>query len=371
LIIEASAANSAVVINTENGSWTFGADGSLTLPQAGAINSESGIILTTNRGTLVIGTDMETPGVAQHFHIAFDGSNSMPSSNDLFLGDDYNYFKLPGTLQDDFGAEIRTNNRIGGNSYNWRFDTDGDLTLPEGGDIYAQAGSGASLLSDQNAEIGYVDPDIYAGDPFVPAPGKLLVAYVGADSDGVYMFTGKENEASVWAVDSEGNLVTERFNNDSDLPSGDIVDQDGNSIIRAAISTTAPGAWAKEGHQWYNTEDGRTYIKVNNTWVDANPPVVAPVSTYLSGLTIEEQTISPVDYTDPNVKIAGNLLPDEDLSYDLGSITNQWSSLYIKSSTIYMSGRAVSLTDEGLKVDGQAPVTVLDGGHADTWLLPV
>ena len=32
LIIEASAANSAVVINTENGSWTFGSDGNLTLP---------------------------------------------------------------------------------------------------------------------------------------------------------------------------------------------------------------------------------------------------------------------------------------------------------------------------------------------------
>ena len=89
----------------DTGNFTFNED---------TITNSDGMKLTTNRGTLAMGTNMETPGVAQHFHIAFDGSNSNPPASDLFLGDDNNYVKLPGyelnpTAQ--FGVEIGTDNR--------------------------------------------------------------------------------------------------------------------------------------------------------------------------------------------------------------------------------------------------------------------
>jgi hypothetical protein len=91
--------------NADTGNFTFNED---------TITNSDGMKLTTNRGTLAMGTNMETPGVAQHFHIAFDGSNSNPPASDLFLGDDNNYVKLPGyelnpTAQ--FGVEIGTDNR--------------------------------------------------------------------------------------------------------------------------------------------------------------------------------------------------------------------------------------------------------------------
>lgn len=113
--------------------WTFGADGTLTLPAGGAINNTDGIKLVTDRGTLAIGTNMEVPGVAGHFHIAFDGSNNNPPSSDLFLGDDYNYVKLPGYELNpaDYGVEIGTHNREGGDSHLWRFSTDGSITFPD------------------------------------------------------------------------------------------------------------------------------------------------------------------------------------------------------------------------------------------------
>jgi len=352
--------NSIVIPNQTNAILGQPISISATANSAVEIQTETGISMITNRGRVNFGFDIEVPGLASHFHINAADTNA----TDLFFGDDSNYVKLPNSYN-GLGVEI------GAGSYKWTFDTNGNLNLPANGGIQSQPGEYTYMASDHVVDLVYVDPDIFAGDSFVPEPGKLAYANSGVDQNGPYMSVGKVDAASIWSVNSDGNLVTERFNGDGELPDGDIINSKGRSLFRTVVDTTAPLAWWPEGHLWYNTLDGRLYIKANNTWVEASPPVVAPASTYLSGLTIDEQTISSTDYTKPDVKIAGNLLPDEDLTYDLGSASHQWNSLHIKSSTIYMSGRALSLTEEGLKVDGQAPVTVLDGGHADTWLLPV
>lgn len=121
--------------NANTGNFTFDAD---------TITNDNGLILATDRGSLALGTNMEGPGVAGHFHIAFDGSNVNPPANDLFLGDDYNYVKLPGSALNPYtpyGVEIGTYNNDGGDSYNWRFETDGNLVLPQGSRISDQATS--------------------------------------------------------------------------------------------------------------------------------------------------------------------------------------------------------------------------------------
>ena len=118
--------------NANTGNFTFDAD---------TISNDNGLLLATDRGTLAFGTNMEGPGVPGHFHIAFDGSNVIPPSNDLFLGDDYNYVKLPGNTITPYGVEIGTHNRDGGDSNNWRFETDGNLVLPQGSTISDQATS--------------------------------------------------------------------------------------------------------------------------------------------------------------------------------------------------------------------------------------
>jgi len=153
--------------NTVEHDWIFQGDGNLTLPLGGnilnndgsiyggggnantgnftfdadTIINNNGLILETDRGSLAIGTNMEGPGVAGHFHIAFDGSNIEPPANDLFLGDDYNYVKLPGSALNPvtpYGVEIGTYNNDGGDSYSWRFGTDGNLELPQGSTITDQ-----------------------------------------------------------------------------------------------------------------------------------------------------------------------------------------------------------------------------------------
>jgi len=43
---------------------------------------------------------------------------------------------------------------------------------------------------------------------------------------------------------------------------------------------------------WFNNSEGRLYIKDNGVWVDANPTVIPPPSTYLDDITVEGSTFT-------------------------------------------------------------------------------
>jgi hypothetical protein len=161
--------------NAALGNFTFDQD---------TITNDSGLILNTNRGTLSIGTNIEVPGVAGHFHIAFDGSNSNPPPSDLFLGDDYNYVKLPGSQIDPdntYGVEIGAHDRPGGDSHVWRFGTDGNLTLPVGGDILDS--NGQSVLGNIT-----VTP--------------VTVGNVAAGAEGALWYNTEDGRTYVYALDT-------------------------------------------------------------------------------------------------------------------------------------------------------------------------
>jgi hypothetical protein len=179
--------------NANTGNFTFDQD---------TITNGGGLILNTNRGTLAIGTNMEVPGVAGHFHIGFDGSNSEANANDLFLGDDYNYVKLPGSElnANDFGVEIGTHDRDGGDSHVWRFNTDGGLTFPQG------------------TFLGYSDPGGFIIDGAVDKD-IAIYTYSGADAHG-------------WTFGEDGDLT---------LPAGgDILDSEGNSVLGGGSNSYTP-----------------------------------------------------------------------------------------------------------------------------------
>ena len=148
-----------VNINTNGRNWTFDADGVLTLPDGQSIGSGSldGIKMTTDRGTVLFGNSPEcVPTLLTHFHIMKDD----PANVDLFLGDDNNYVKLPGSGETAYGVEIGTN--VGDGANTWRFGTDGALTLPAGGDILNSNGDsvlgGGSYTPDDSAN--WNDPTI-------------------------------------------------------------------------------------------------------------------------------------------------------------------------------------------------------------------
>ena len=69
-------------------------------------------------------------------------------------------------------------------------------------------------------------------------------------------------------------------------------------IPGATVANTSTDITAvTTGSIWFNTVDARTYVQYNGQWVDANPSVTPPTSTYLDGLVINGTTISKVDYT--------------------------------------------------------------------------
>ena len=83
----------------------------------------NGIEMTTARGTVQFGYNLEAPGVPTHFHI-----NKLNQSFDLFFGDDSNYFHLPA----GGGSPVIGANDGSSGQKLWTFGQDGSLTFPNG-----------------------------------------------------------------------------------------------------------------------------------------------------------------------------------------------------------------------------------------------
>ena len=118
----------ATKYSTTANTWKFDNTGNLILPNGQSIGSGSldGIKMTTDRGTVLFGNSPEcVPTLLTHFHIMKED----PANVDLFLGDDNNYVKLPGSGETAYGVEIGTN--VGDGANTWRFGTDGSIRFPD------------------------------------------------------------------------------------------------------------------------------------------------------------------------------------------------------------------------------------------------
>jgi hypothetical protein len=93
---------------------------------------------------------------------------------------------------------------------------------------------------------------------------------------------------------------------------------------------------------WYDTVGGRSYVYFDSSWVDASP-----VSNVVNLSTVTQ-----------------DIIPGADSVYNLGSPTNQWKSLYVSTSTIYIGGvpMTVDTTTNTLLVNGSQ----VTGGSATT-----
>jgi hypothetical protein len=126
------------------------------------ISNPAGMILNTGRGNLAIGTDMEVPGVPNHFHIAFQNSNSQIIDKQLFLGDDYNFVNV----NQYNGVNIAAYDRVADldNQKTWNFGNTGDLSLPvDGGIVFdrnntsIRVGMGFHIASGEGISLEAID----------------------------------------------------------------------------------------------------------------------------------------------------------------------------------------------------------------------
>jgi len=120
--------------------------------------------------------------------------------------------------------------------------------------------------------------------------------------------------------------------------------------VRSTTSTSAPSN-PTVGDIWYNSTTDQvaryTYDGVGSYWLDITGPTTANLTT---------PTFSNISATDiygtlhgnlapavnGNIYITGNLIPNANVSYDLGSSTNWFRDLWLSAGTIHIGGAKIS-----------------------------
>jgi hypothetical protein len=98
---------------------------------------------------------------------------------------------------------------------------------------------------------------------------------------------------------------------------------------------------------WFNTEDGRLYIKQANVWVDSSP-IELPNPSYVAGIMSD---------------FAGNIVPAANVTYSLGTQEAQWKDLWVSNNTIYIGNTPITVSNGSLLVGGNV---ISGGGSSDT-----
>ena len=232
--------------------------------------------------------------------------------------------------------------------------SDGIISLPNGSlavglnhGLNITAGGSINIVSDQGSSL------VWSNASVQDTPGEILDAYVYAQGDGgagLELFyrslDGIGDTVNSWSLDTNGNLVTTiaRVNNPDNsfsYTAGDIVGPDGRSIIHLAASETTP-EYAPEGRLWFNSEEGRLYIRYNNQWVDASPTVLTPSSVYLGNITAEGDTFT-INNSTLTIDETGTLLVNG-TQVSGGGVANT-GDIQFNGSTIY------NTTDSKLIID--------------------
>jgi hypothetical protein len=197
-------------------------------------------------------------------------------------------------------------------------------TTGEGGDVYLWAGPGGSTNGDGGdikVRAGY-GPDagqggylnFQAGDSGTGAGGTINIESgesgtygsggditVQARSGGeIYLRTRKSNgSTNEWLFDNNGDLNIPPGGTIRNAMTGD--DLLGSSVAR---QDTAPSAG--NGTLWFNTVEGRLYIKYSDAWVDTSPLMVPAPDTDLDveSVTFADASVQTTAWTGSTSQLA-------------------------------------------------------------------
>jgi hypothetical protein len=142
--------------------------------------------------------------------------------------------------------------------------------------------------------------------------------------------------------------------------------------VRATTTSTAP-VNPTVGDIWYQQGTDIVYRYEydgsNSYWIDITSPVLVlttgTVSAGGGGTTFTGGTVANATTFSTTLTVVGSLLPGANITYDLGSTSTRWRTLYVSSSTIDLGGVLISATPSGLSVGG-ASVVVAATGTATT-----
>ena len=166
-----------------------------------SVGTDGVVTMTTSRGGLEFGA-LPEPGGPTHFHIMRPAGESGSGGTDLFFGDDYNYvLQRPASYNGSpaYGVEIGANDNNGGTQHVWRFETDGDLVLPAGGDI--KDSTGTSVLGGGSASTGNIT---FSGDNISGSDNAVRIRSLNTTLTASYSFNPSNSDYSTAVWDGTG-----------------------------------------------------------------------------------------------------------------------------------------------------------------------
>jgi hypothetical protein len=140
--------------------------------------------------------------------------------------------------------------------------------------------------------------------------------------------------------------------NDDDLADLSFVGHDGTNAVAASSITVLV-----EGNVSTGIVPAKIALNVNDQ--DGIGKKRAELS---STGTWKIDKLSHLSTTASYIEVNSSLIPAANLTYDLGSTSSQWRSLYVGTSTIYLGGTALSVTGGQITLNG----SVVSGSNGST-----
>ena len=353
--------------------WNFGQDGTLTVP--GTIVTPMGNIGTFGPPGLMLLANVDQ---GQEFIGMFVGNTSSVVQGSMLVGQE--------------NASVTVSNLTTNQYYSWNFTNDGTFNAPgnvvvtgnlivqgntyqhdrelfvssageavefaNGGNIFAPAGTGNVIVSTNASQYNWTYGD--DGELYLPTGGRLgfagkgwtgLDGGNGAPTSLTSLYTSGMYSSCLTAGPS-GSLSISTYSDGTGLTNNWNFDSTGINFLDNSIQATAwTGAIANIGNvtpttvtavsgaAWYNTDDGRLYIKDGSSWVDASPAVIPAANIYLGNLTVTDRTI----YSD----LAGwQFGADGNLTFPGGNLTI--GQYYDSPAIVAAAGNNISIVASGV-----------------------
>jgi len=325
---------------------------------------------------------------------------TLDATDDIYVsaGD---YFELKLVNLDDNGASsgIQIVTETTASSYAWTFRFDGHLRLPEGLSLptktntgyeydYTLNGPTLRLSNDSGNQVIVTGPATTEANP---SAQRIVIqgqrgfgvwstsTYTVGEGGDVYIWGGTGGESQDWTggrTGGSGGDVKLRGGQGQDHDGGYVRIEGGNTEIYNSTSTGYGGFVEITGGdvvgQAGDPSDPGKGGDVTITGGRArSASTLSGIVQVITGGTTNPDVFGANTWTfsnDGSLTVPGNIIPDTDVAYDLGSPANRFRDLYLSTSTVYIGTSTISISETGqMLVNGNDAVSKLEyfGGEGN------
>lgn len=149
-----------------------------------------------------------------------------------------------------------------------------------------------------------------------------------------------------WQISGEVNIISDIF-----TPDGV------SNVFILTANTTTQGVLVSINGTVQRPQSA--YTVSNNAITFTEVPLttdIIEVRTLATGAALSSDTLgydnSLIVADGVNLTVTGNLIPSANITYSLGSQTNQWRDLWLSGNTLYLGGAAITISNGQLSVSG-------------------